>query len=166
VKRISRLLDGALDKTRWLAKSLYPVGLETAGLASYLGEMAAFVKNTYGVACRVAWDARIPALDLPVASNLYWIVHEAVTNAVRHGKARSIRIDGKRNGSASSSVIVQDDGIGLPVTPPRHSGMGLSIMKARAEAIGAILEIANRPEGGTRVTCELTDSTVRKSEND
>ncbi len=157
VKRISRLLDGALEKTRWLAKSLYPVGLETAGLAGYLGEMAAFVKGTYGVTCHVAWDARIPALDLPVATNLYWIVHEAVTNAVRHGKSRSIWVDGARSGDHSSTITVQDNGTGLREAPARPSGMGLSIMKARAESIGATLEIANRPTGGTRVTCVLPD---------
>jgi two-component system, chemotaxis family, CheB/CheR fusion protein len=162
VNRISHLLDGALDKTRWLAKSLYPVGLETAGLASYLGEMAAFVKSNYGVTCHVAWDARIPALDLPVATNLYWIVHEAVTNAVRHGKARSIWIAGKRNGDVSSTITVRDDGTGLPKSLPQQSGMGLSIMKARAKSLGASLEIANHPKGGARMTCELPDPATRK----
>jgi two-component system CheB/CheR fusion protein len=162
VKQISRLLDGALEKTRWLAKSLYPVGLETAGLESSLGEMAAFVKNNYGVTCRIAWDARIPTLDLPVATNLYWIVHEAVTNAVRHGKPRSVEIAGQRNDNASSTITVRDDGIGLPEATARQDGMGLSIMKARAESIGASLEIANHPDGGTRVTCMLPDPIARK----
>jgi two-component system CheB/CheR fusion protein len=162
MKRISRLLDGALEKTRWLAKSLYPIGLETAGLAKYLVEMAAFMSDNFSVACRITWDARIPNLDLPVATNLYWIVHEAVINAVRHGKSRSIWIAGKRNGNKSSTITVRDDGIGLPEAPAQQSGMGLSIMKARAESIGASLTIANRPEGGTQVTCELPDPAGRK----
>jgi two-component system sensor histidine kinase UhpB len=48
---------------------------------------------------------------------------------------------------------VEDDGAGLPEPPPMGKGIGLRVMRHRAQLIGGTLEIGASPAGGTRVSC-------------
>jgi len=93
--------------------------------------------------------------DINVATQLYRIAQEAVTNAVRHGKARhvSICLD-----SADDEIVltITDDGTGLPENARAGNGMGLRIMAYRAGMIGATFHIERLSDlNGTRVTCTL-----------
>jgi len=97
--------------------------------------------------------------DGNVATHLYHIAQEAVTNAVRHGRARNILI---RLSEADSrgSLLVRDDGQGLVEPPIDHPGMGLQIMRYRADMICGALELRSERAHGTSVTCKFPlDST-------
>jgi signal transduction histidine kinase len=48
---------------------------------------------------------------------------------------------------------VEDDGVGLPEEEPAGKGIGLRVMRHRAQIVGGVLEIAASPAGGTRVSC-------------
>jgi signal transduction histidine kinase len=82
------------------------------------------------------------------ASHLYRITQEALTNAARHGRASGVDIvlRGTTNGF---SLRIADDGGGVVRGAAAESaGMGLKIMKYRADMIGARFEIeANEPHG-------------------
>jgi signal transduction histidine kinase len=93
--------------------------------------------------------------DANVATHLYRIAQEAITNAVRHGKARHINL---RLDSTTNELVltVTDDGIGLPENARNGDGLGLRIMAYRSNMIGATFNIERlSPLGGTRVTCTL-----------
>ena len=96
----------------------------------------------------------LPAVPPVLATHVYRIAAEALTNAVRHSGAT--RIDVLLGGGADRvSIVVRDNGGGLPpsLRPGSH---GLRFMRARAEAIGGRLEIAGGPDGvGTTVTLSL-----------
>jgi signal transduction histidine kinase len=97
---------------------------------------------------------RLRELPPTVAAHTYRIAAEAVTNAVRHARCSrvDVRLDGGRDGPI---VVVQDNGVGLP-RDARRDGHGLRSMRARAETIGAELEIGPAPTGhGTRVRLHL-----------
>jgi signal transduction histidine kinase len=51
-------------------------------------------------------------------------------------------------------LTVEDDGTGLP-EPPRSTGMGLAIMRYRAESLGAAISVSNRSPRGVRVACAV-----------
>jgi signal transduction histidine kinase len=95
----------------------------------------------------------LPPLPPLVATHGYRIAAEALTNAVRHSGARRIAVE-MRDGE-QATIVVRDDGIGLPrVTRPGSNG--LRSMRARAETIGASLRIESLNGGsGTVVTLEL-----------
>jgi two-component system, LuxR family, sensor kinase FixL len=86
------------------------------------------------------------------ASHLFRIAQEAVTNAVRHGKARRVWIElaARKDGLR---LQVRDDGVGLPRNLAPGQGMGLRTMRYRAEVIGAQLALKSRPGRGTIVRC-------------
>ena len=92
--------------------------------------------------------------DANSSTHLYRIAQEAITNAIKHGKAKRIKISLKKT-SDEIALTVGDDGIGLPENRRGAQGMGLRIMGYRAGMIGANFKIERMEEAGTRVTCKL-----------
>lgn len=88
-----------------------------------------------------------------MATHLYLIAQEAVYNAVRHAKAKTIRVSLHADGDLV--LRVQDDGIGMSSTLSQHDGLGLRIMRNRAAILGAKLTVEPVRPKGTAVTCVL-----------
>ena len=76
------------------------------------------------------------------------ILQEAISNAMRHGKARTISL-GASNAGGKTVLNIVDDGTGFDTTSPRAGGRGLANMRKRAASIGAKLDIASSPTGTT-----------------
>jgi signal transduction histidine kinase len=91
------------------------------------------------------------ALPEHVASTAYFVVAEALANAVKHSGANSLSVRVGRDGDAVV-VEVADDGIGGVVLGP---GLGLRSLVDRVDALGGSLRIDSRPGQGTRVVAEL-----------
>jgi two-component system sensor kinase FixL len=91
--------------------------------------------------------ARDFAFNETNASHLYRIAQEALTNAARHGRATLVDIF-LRATSDEFSLRIADDGEGVVRAAVSSAGMGLKIMKYRADTIGAQFNIdANNPRG-------------------
>jgi signal transduction histidine kinase len=87
-----------------------------------------------------------------MATHLYHIAQEAVNNAIKHGQARKILIRlFAENGWGT--LLINDDGAGIPDNHPSNHGMGLHIMSYRAGMIGGRLDVQPSPPHGTCVTC-------------
>jgi PAS domain S-box-containing protein len=140
------------EKVRLLSHGLVPVEIDAAGLMSALAELSARVEMADGV--RSAFDCPQPVTvaDNRVATNLFRIAQEAVTNAVRHARARHIRILLTRDDGVVT-LEVRDDGIGI--SDETAIGSGLRIMRHRAELIGANFRLEPAPGGGTRILCTI-----------
>jgi signal transduction histidine kinase len=96
----------------------------------------------------------LPELPPLVATHAYRIAAEALTNAVRHSGATSIEVE-LRAGRDSASIVVRDDGAGLP-DEARPGSHGLPSMRNRAETIGATLDLTVGPDGrGTVVRLDV-----------
>ncbi len=93
--------------------------------------------------------------DPSVQIHLYRIAQEAVSNAIKHGKASRLWITlVAHNGRVALSV--KDNGVGFSARSPQSDGMGLNIMNYRARTIGGSLDIRTRLNRGTRVICSLS----------
>jgi PAS domain S-box-containing protein len=162
-RKIAGWIDEAISQTRILARGLYPVKLEADGLASALQELAEYVANRFGIACELENADEILVADNKVATHVYRIAQEAVTNAVKHSQADRIRVS-LANEDRNVSMEVQDNGVGIPdgIT----NGMGLYIMQYRTRIIGGNLMIKRGSNGGTVVVSTFPQkrSTVRESE--
>jgi signal transduction histidine kinase len=83
------------------------------------------------------------------------IMREAVTNAVRHGRARSVRLSAQRK-KTGVRVVLQDDGVGFdPVAARRPDALGIDEMRNAVDSIGGTLRIDSAPGRGTSVTVEI-----------
>jgi signal transduction histidine kinase len=151
------MVEQAIDLTRNLARTLHPIELGVEGLEDALRNLAANMSNAFGVSCRFDHSGTVTLKDPKASIHLYRIAQEAVSNAIRHGRARNIAISLE---AASQSVMlsVTDDGAGLAADARAKKGMGLRIMDYRAGMIGATFDIQNLPTGGTRAVCILNQS--------
>jgi signal transduction histidine kinase len=152
--KVVELVEEGIALSRKLAKGLHPIEMEADGLMQALEELAATNAELFKVSCHFECDSPVLIHDATVSGHLYRITQEAISNAVKHGKARHINIcletidDG-------ISLRVQDDGAGLPELPPKNAGMGLRIMAHRAGMIGATFSVRRQDSGGTVVSCIL-----------
>jgi signal transduction histidine kinase len=146
------MLREAIAQTRSLARGLVPVGSDRDALQNGLTELAENT-NAAGANCRFECPKPVLLHDAFPAGHLYRIAQEAVNNAVKHARATSVVISlYERDGALK--LEVRDDGSGLTKTGNKR-GIGLGVMKHRAIAIGAELEIASKRGEGVCVRCTL-----------
>jgi PAS domain S-box-containing protein len=150
--KIVQLVNDAIRKTKDLARGLLPVVSEAHGLMAALQQRAGQLEDIFHITCR--FECREPVLinDVNVATHLYHIAQEAVNNAIRHGKSRSIVIRLEANHGIGALTIC-DDGEGFPKKHSSQPGVGLSIMNYRAEMVGGSVKIHPNEGRGITVTC-------------
>ncbi|MEO6785794.1 MAG: PAS domain-containing protein [Chthoniobacteraceae bacterium] len=151
---ISRHIREIVTRTRQLSHGLCPVSLTADGLMNALSELAELTRTGGKITCEFACPEPVLLADLNVATQLYRIAQEAVSNAVRHSGATHIRIGLARAG-ARLELTVEDNGKGLPGDFAGKRGLGLSTMHYRARLIGANLDMASIPGDGVRFRCTL-----------
>jgi two-component system sensor kinase FixL len=150
LEELTELIRQADQQARTLARGLIPVELEANGLQAALQRLTRQAEQLFGVRCLLEAEKPVPVTDHLVATHLYRIAQEALSNAVRHGKARTIGVVLEADDEALH-LWVRDDGVGIPEKLPETSGMGLRIMHYRARLLGGHLEIRRCPQGGTEV---------------
>jgi signal transduction histidine kinase len=149
---IVRLANEAARQTRLTARSLE--GADGVGdLKMALESLAMNVSQNCRVRSMIkAKGASLP-VSAPVAAQLYRIAQEAVRNAVEHGAARDVLIH-LTFGPSEMLLTVQDDGEGFDTKTNGH-GMGLRIMRYRAQCIGGSCEVHTGTSKGTTVYCRV-----------
>ena len=100
----------------------------------------------------------IDAPDSETITQLGLIAREAITNAVRHGRAQRIIVRLTRNAECAV-LAVEDDGIGFSQSDAQREGLGLRSMHQRAHLIGGNLSIL-RMQPGTTVRCSFRDPSL------
>ncbi len=157
IASLSRGLDRVRLQVRNLSRGLVPVQVETKGLWSALDDLVARTRMQSGIQVRFDCPDRVAVLDHDVATQLFHIAQEAVSNALRHGHPRHIDVT-LRHALKGLSLSVQDDGVGLKNDKLQNGdGMGMHIMRYRAEQIGASFHVGQADHGGTIVTCTLSN---------
>ncbi|MGO8930868.1 MAG: response regulator [Limisphaerales bacterium] len=150
--RIHNLVQQAMTHARDLAGDLAMLDSKGDDLPKALDGLARHAEKLFNISCRCEVARNIPPLESDVASQLYKITQEAVTNAIKHAKAKAISIS-LANGSEELILTIQNDGLPFPNLKSPSTGMGLRIMNYRASLIGASLEIKGDGPQGTCVTC-------------
>jgi signal transduction histidine kinase len=114
-----------------------------------LKRIADFAQRTSSVPIDISVD-ELPRFGDGVEREILGIAQEALTNAVRHSRARRITMRAASVRSIGLRLSVADDGRGIAREQP-SSGFGLTSMHERAEKIGASLTIVTAPRSGTEV---------------
>ena len=149
-QRAAELVSRAIAQTSELAQGLSPIR-KGGRFGDALQQLATHSERLLGVPCEVVRNDTPANLIESSATHLYRIAQEAITNAVKHGKATHIQLRCERK-KQRFVLTVTDNGRGMCDSAP-DAGMGMHIMQYRARAIGGELVVTNRPEGGTVVTC-------------
>ncbi|MEE8200305.1 MAG: PAS domain S-box protein [Candidatus Acidoferrales bacterium] len=141
----------SLAEARRSVWALRPQALEEGDLASAFMYLAN--QLTAGTLIQVEFSLRGTPCPLPLSieHDLLRIGQEALTNALRYAQVTKVRME-LRFEPQQVRLCVYDDGRGFDPSQPTAHGFGLTCMRARAERIGAQLQVDSRPRKGTRIT--------------
>jgi signal transduction histidine kinase len=131
---------------RRLVEGLRPPALDELGLAGACAQAVERLTAGSGLAASVQASDDLPALPAAVEVAAYRIVVEAVTNTVRHARARRCRVSIACI-PAGLAIEVTDDGTGPAASG--HHGHGLAIMRERAEELGGTVTVRDASPGVT-----------------
>ncbi len=149
---IAKAVRESISQTRLLARGLSPVTLESEGLMSALAELALNTEKMFRVRCEFQCDEVVKFDNHAAATHLFRIAQEAVSNAIKHGKAKKISLQLSED-PARLHLRVSDNGLGFPKNFSGGNGMGLRIMQTRIGMVGGTLTIEPNAKNGVSVIC-------------
>ncbi|HKJ97817.1 MAG TPA: PAS domain-containing protein [Desulfotignum sp.] len=154
-QKMSFLIENTIQDVRDMSYRLRPRVLDDLGLSDALESLVSDFEKRSNVSCIFRQDF-IPEIDKTLATALYRIGQEAVTNAIRHADATTIIVE-LRVDAQGLVLTVEDNGIGFdPAQNTRQTGFGLEGMMERASLAGGCMDITSTPGRGTRITCKVT----------
>ncbi len=157
--RVSGYLGEVVEHLRLLAGELRPMLLHDLGLEESLRSLALGLASP-ATSIHAVFPTRVPRLDEAAEVAIYRIAQEALTNALRHARARVVKLGLAANGTRLR-LEIRDDGCGFDPSRRRTTALGLLSMEERALALGGRLDVASVPGEGTAVTldCPMLERT-------
>jgi signal transduction histidine kinase len=159
------LIEGLLDQVRGLSLDLRPAVLDDLGLASALRWHVDRLAQRTGLETRFIADSLSGRLDSDIETACFRVAQEALTNVVRHARARHIAINLIQANNALE-LIIRDDGIGFDADLARDrarqgASLGLLGMQERVALLGGQFTIAAAPGSGTDVKARFPLASTR-----
>ncbi len=153
---VARSIDTVVDlarthliEARRSVGALRPQEIEAGDVAAVLERATELARRTTDVPIELVIDD-LPVLGAGVEREIIGIAQEALSNAVRHARARTIKVHATATRSVGFRLSVADDGRGI-AKERFGAGFGLTSMQERAERIGGSLTIVTAPRAGTEV---------------
>ena len=147
----------ALEEIVW---ALRPGSDSLQSLVEYIAHFANELFEGDSARCRLDLPPDLPARSLPpeMRHNIFLVVKEALTNALKHSQAREVRVQALAT-ARTLEFVVQDDGQGFegpgqPAKPGKRHGLGN--MRRRAEEMGGTLELSSAPGKGTTIRLKVS----------
>ncbi len=139
-------LAGAVEELQEISRGIHPAILSKGGLGPALKTLAR--RSVIPVELDIRGSGRPPQ---PVEAAAYYVVSEALTNAVKHSNASAVWVD-VDTGDAAVRLSIRDDGVGGAAP---GQGSGLLGLKDRVAALGGAIEIESPAGGGTSVSVSI-----------
>ena len=149
------LVDRMVQQIRDLSLDLRPPLLDEMGLVTALTGYLETQAERTGLAIEVRQKGVVDGLPAEVEITAFRVAQEAVTNAIRHAKARRVLVV-VESSDGGLTISVEDDGQGFDATSATEGAatgksLGLLGMQERARMLGGRFDISSSPGGGTRV---------------
>ncbi len=159
MEQLHQAAHGIVEELRRLIAALRPPYLEDLGLLPALETLVRQTAGTPEAAVRLITEGEIRRCNPDVELAAYRIAQEALNNALRHARARTITLR-VRQDADHLILTVTDDGTGfiLPSRPDlltAQGRFGLMGMQERATRVGGRLTVETAPGQGTRITAIL-----------
>jgi signal transduction histidine kinase len=151
---IATLSKQAMAELRTVVEGLRTPDVDRDGLLPAIRSLAQLMSRVHHIEVDVVADGD-PGLEGRVEHEVFRIVQEALTNAVRHARAASVTVSVLND--ENLEVVVEDDGIGFDPEAQSSRGrrLGLTSMRDRASSLGGRLIITSSPGKGATVRLEV-----------
>jgi signal transduction histidine kinase len=153
-EELRELVVATLHDVRRLAVELRPKALDDFGLVPALERLAQSFSDQTGIVVDVQSALGKERASTDAETALYRIVQEALTNVVKHARARRVSILLTRR-PGSIAAVIEDDGQGFDSESTRDGGIGLVGMRERMELLDGRLDVETSPGAGTTIRAEV-----------
>ena len=158
IDKANALVRHTIEQSDRLITRLRPTALDDYGLVPALQDELSQRLSPLDIVAHLDTEGEVERLPVEVTTAAFRIVQEAITNIIRHADARQVCVHLHRT-TDGLSVIIEDDGVGLPDKGLRSSdgrqALGILGMQERAGALGGRLEVTRRQPRGTQVVLWL-----------
>lgn len=145
----------AINEVRHISHKLRPSALDDIGLEAALNTLLQDFRAHSGVNIEAVFDTSSAKLKSEVATTLYRVAQESLTNIEKHSQANEVNVILQQMGNMLQ-LIIRDNGVGFDVgSTLRKTGIGLRNMRERVEFIGGDFELESEPGFGTEITVLL-----------
>jgi PAS domain S-box-containing protein len=151
---MSGLVQQAIEVGRRVTARLRPGILDDLGLAAAAEWLGTDLERRTGVRCEVVLPEEEPELPEPIATTMFRILQEALTNVIRHADADRVEVV-LESDDASVALTVMDNGQGFDPGVPGGAGFGLLGMRERVRSFGGVLDVRSAPGDGTTIRVAL-----------
>ena len=145
--RVGSVIDELDETIREIRQAIFQLtahNLERASLRRQIIEVVEQQEEALGFAPEVRFDGPVESVDDERATHLLAVLREALANVARH--ARASRVEVHVEVGEDLTLLVSDDGVGMPAQPV--AGGGTVNLRERADALGGTVEVvANEPRG-------------------
>jgi signal transduction histidine kinase len=153
------IVDGLLEQVRNLALDLHPAVLDDFGLAAALRCYVRRLAQRGGLELEFAIDDFAERLPPTIETTCFRVAQEALTNVVRHARARQLVVELRSDG-LTVHLLVRDDGIGFdaaagPADEPAGRRLGLLSMRERVALAGGNISITSKSGSGTEIAASF-----------
>lgn len=160
-----QLVDKTIDEVRNMAYQLRPGVLDNLGLMDALDSLVQDFKGRRSEWTCMFYASSCPEVDGPVATAVYRIVQEGLTNALRHAQALNVTVSVSKEGQGTLVVEIVDDGVGFKYRPEDNGqGFGLTGMQERANLVGGRIVFDAIQGKGTRIIGRFPFHTFQTSD--
>lgn len=150
------VVEQSIVSLRRISEDLRPAMLDSLGLAAAVEHHVTQFTQRNGIPCRLRMNREEFELEGNLATAVFRIVQEALTNIARHAEAGAVRIDIEQTDGDAGGIhlVIEDDGCGFDVAS-RTTRFGLLGMRERITMLGGTLDIDSQSGQGTRITAWL-----------
>jgi signal transduction histidine kinase len=159
LQKVEEMATRTTKEIRHMLFTLRPLVLETQGLVAALGELAKKLEEQHPTKFAVEADDKLEVwLETNTQGVLFYVVEEALNNALKHAKAQNICIRLYQRGQEYIIAEIEDDGAGFDVEAVvnanyyQRGSLGMVNMRERAELIDAALHIESTKGKGTKIS--------------
>lgn len=153
--KMQALLDNTVASTRRISTELRPLILDDLGVVAAVEWLAENFSQRSGVPCHLSIDDPDASWPDPIATAIFRIVQESLTNIARHARATEVRIRLRQDGE-QVLIDIQDDGRGFSSDEARKpNSYGLLGLRERAYLLGGQAQIDSTAGKGTHITATL-----------
>lgn len=156
LKKAGEVLDSVSQTVRNISHTLTPLAIEKYGFKNSITDLIKGINSTDKIKVEyiiIGFDA-IEKSFSPMQNDLYRIIKELLNNIIKHSGASHCLLQLVED-EDRISIIVEDNGIGMPEEAGIKNGIGLANITAKINYFQGFIEISKKKEGGLMIIIEI-----------
>jgi PAS domain S-box-containing protein len=163
IKRMKSVIDTTIENVHRISTELRPILLDDLGLIAAMEWQAGEFRDRTNIQCDARFDLKESAVEKELATAIFRIFQEMLTNIVRHARATHVRVRLMQKGN-ELRLDVSDNGIGITEEDINNSAsFGIVGIRERANLWGGTVHISGKPHKGTKVSVRIPIQSGRRS---